>query len=92
MEPTLANKLIEANKEKSEHYYRKSLSSANFYEGQARLDGAIEPSFNKTQRDAYLQQIHAAGVRAIDMNLHVFAFCKTWIFQLPQFCQLSSTD
>lgn len=77
MEPTLANKLIEANKENQSITTGKVLSSANFYEGQARLDGAIEPSFNKAQRDAYLQQIYAAGVRAIDMESACFtAFCK----------------
>ena len=77
MKADLTNKLIYANKDNGSIINGKVLSSANFYEGQARLNGAIAPSFNKVQRDAYLQQAHEAGVRAIDMESACFtAFCK----------------
>ena len=55
----------------------KCLGTNSFYNGQARINGAIEVSFTKAERDAYLKKAHAAGVRAIDMESSCFmAFCN----------------
>jgi uridine phosphorylase len=54
----------------------KVMSSSCFYNGQARLNGAIPVQYNKTSRDEYLTQAYQAGVRGIDMESSCFAaFC-----------------
>lgn len=54
----------------------KVMASSCFYNGQARLNGALAVSYNKTQRDEYLNRAYQAGVRGIDMESTCFAaFC-----------------
>lgn len=60
----------------------KILSTACFYNGQARLNGAIPVTYTEEERDEYLQKAYAAGVRGIDMESGCFtAFCNN--FAIP---------
>ncbi|PIP65298.1 uridine phosphorylase [Candidatus Peregrinibacteria bacterium CG10_big_fil_rev_8_21_14_0_10_49_16] len=54
----------------------KTLSVDDFYEQQARLDGALSPPFTHAQQCAYLQELHRAGVCNIEMETTMLAaFC-----------------
>jgi uridine phosphorylase len=58
------------------------LSSQSFYNGQARINGALPTSYNKDEARRYLQQAYDAGVRGIDMESGCFsAFCNQ--FEIP---------
>lgn len=53
------------------------LSSQSFYNGQARINGALPTSYSKEEARKYLQQAYDAGVRGIDMESGCFsAFCN----------------
>lgn len=55
----------------------KSISTNDFYEEQARLDGFLIPEFTKQEKDLYLQQAYNAGVYSIDVYSTAFAgFCN----------------
>jgi len=55
----------------------KTLSVNDFYEEQARLDGAVVEEYTETERNEYLEKLYAAGVRNIEMEaLLLGAFCN----------------
>lgn len=55
----------------------KSISTNDFYEEQARLDGFLVPEFTKQEKDLYLQKAYQIGVNTIDMYSTAFAgFCN----------------
>jgi len=55
----------------------KLLSSRDFYDGQARINGALELNYTREKQQAYLHAIEKAGVKAMDMDSGVIAgFCN----------------
>lgn len=55
----------------------KTVGTDDFYEGQGRLDGALSPQYTIEDKMAWLQKIHDAGGRNIEMESTQFAaFCK----------------
>ncbi len=58
------------------------LSTQSFYNGQARLNGALKTSYTEEQANQYLNTAYAQGVRGIDMESGCFsAFCNE--FSIP---------
>lgn len=84
----LVKKLFAANPNE-ELVHGKILSSNSFYNGQARLNGATEVSYSRKERDEYLQRLHKAEVKGIDMESGCFiAFCKN--FAIPSVVVLAA--
>ncbi len=55
----------------------KTLGVDCFYEGQGRLDGALDPGYNETQKFDFLKKLYGLGVRNIEMEACVLgAFCN----------------
>lgn len=53
-----------------------TLGTDDFYEGQGRLDGALQPPYSAEERNAFLQLAYEKGVRNIEMESTAFsAFC-----------------
>lgn len=47
-----------------------------FYEGQGRLDGALDPEYSEEQKFVFLRKLHSLGARNIEMEACAFgAFC-----------------
>ncbi len=54
----------------------KTMGTDDFYEGQGRLDGALEPNYDEDKKMAFLRRAHEEGVRNIEMESTAFAaFC-----------------
>jgi uridine phosphorylase len=51
----------------------KTLGTQDFYEGQARLTGALPLAYTQEECKLYLQKAYAANIRSIDMESLVFA-------------------
>ncbi|TRY97468.1 hypothetical protein DNTS_008204 [Danionella cerebrum] len=74
----LANDLLQCGKELAEFetIIGNTMCTLDFYEGQARLDGAF-CSYSEDDKQHYLAEAYAAGVRNIEMESSVFAaMCK----------------
>lgn len=55
----------------------KTLGVDCFYEGQGRLDGALNPGYTEDQKLDFLKRLHSLGVRNIEMEAcAVGAFCN----------------
>lgn len=53
-----------------------TLGTDDFYEGQGRLDGAVQPPYTEEERTAFLHLAYEKGVRNIEMESTAFsAFC-----------------
>lgn len=77
----VANALLDANPN-MKLLSGKVMASSCFYNGQARLNGAVAVSYDKQQRDDYLNRAYQAGIRGIDMESSCFAaFCNE--LQIP---------
>lgn len=88
MPDTVSQGIIAANPE-LELTTGKILSTASFYNGQARLNGAIPVTYTEEERNAYLQRAYDEGARGIDMESSCFAaFCNN--FSIPATVVLSS--
>ncbi len=54
----------------------KTMGTDDFYEGQGRLDGALEPKYGEKEKQEYLKRAAQAGVVNIEMESTAFAaFC-----------------
>lgn len=54
----------------------KTMGTDDFYLGQGRLDGFLEPSYTEEEKMAFLEKAHEEGVRNIEMEATAFAaFC-----------------
>lgn len=54
----------------------KTMGTNDFYEGQGRLDGALKPGYDPSQKMDFLRRAYEAGVRNIEMESTEFAaFC-----------------
>lgn len=54
----------------------KTMGADDFYEGQGRLDGAVNPGYTEEDKMVFLHKAHEAGVRNIEMEAPAFAaFC-----------------
>lgn len=54
----------------------KTMGTDDFYLGQGRLDGFLNPSYTEEDKVAFLKKAHEAGVRNIEMEATAFAaFC-----------------
>lgn len=74
----LAEELLQCSKDLSEFntVIGNTMCTMDFYEGQARLDGAF-CSYTEKEKQNYLADAYAAGVRNIEMESSVFAaMCK----------------
>ncbi|XP_076826931.1 uridine phosphorylase 1 [Brachyhypopomus gauderio] len=74
----LAEELLQCSRELSEFQtvIGNTMCTLDFYEGQARLDGAF-CSYTEEDKQNYLAEAYAAGVRNIEMESSVFAaMCK----------------
>ncbi|XP_053537185.1 uridine phosphorylase 1 [Ictalurus punctatus] len=74
----LAEELLQCGKELAEFetVIGNTMCTLDFYEGQARLDGAF-CSYTEEEKQNYLSEAYAAGVRNIEMESSVFAaMCK----------------
>ncbi|KAM9488709.1 uridine phosphorylase 1 isoform 2-T2 [Clarias gariepinus] len=74
----LAEELLQCGKELAEFQTvsGNTMCTLDFYEGQARLDGAF-CSYTEEEKQNYLSEAYAAGVRNIEMESSVFAaMCK----------------
>ncbi|XP_016142878.1 uridine phosphorylase 1 [Sinocyclocheilus grahami] len=74
----LAEELLQCSKDLAEFetVIGNTMCTLDFYEGQARLDGAF-CSYSKEDKQSYLAEAYAAGVRNIEMESSVFAaMCK----------------
>ncbi|XP_053537135.1 uridine phosphorylase 1 isoform X1 [Ictalurus punctatus] len=74
----LAEELLQCGKELAEFetVIGNTMCTLDFYEGQARLDGAF-CSYTEEEKQNYLSEAYAAGVRNIEMESCVFAaMCK----------------
>lgn len=55
----------------------KTLGADDFYEGQGRMDGALQPWYNEEDKMVFLRKAYNAGVRNIEMEAPAFgAFCR----------------
>ncbi|XP_062847857.1 uridine phosphorylase 1 [Trichomycterus rosablanca] len=70
----LAEELLQCSKELGEFetVIGNTMCTLDFYEGQARLDGAF-CSYTEEEKQNYLAEAYAAGVRNIEMESSVFA-------------------
>lgn len=78
LDPDLAEALLECsnNLEDFETVVGNTMCTMDFYEGQARLDGAF-CCYTEEEKQNYLREAFAAGVRNIEMESSVFAaMCK----------------
>ncbi|XP_051577281.1 uridine phosphorylase 1-like isoform X2 [Myxocyprinus asiaticus] len=74
----LTEELLQCSKELAEFetVIGNTMCTLDFYEGQARLDGAF-CSYTEEDKQSYLAEAYAAGVRNIEMESSVFAaMCK----------------
>ncbi|MCJ8728769.1 hypothetical protein PDJAM_G00008210 [Pangasius djambal] len=74
----LAEELLQCSKDLAEFetVIGNTMCTLDFYEGQARLDGAF-CSYTEEEKQNYLSEAYAAGVRNIEMESSVFAaMCK----------------
>lgn len=54
----------------------KTMGTDDFYEGQGRLDGALDPGYTEEEKMGFLKEAHSKGVRNIEMEAPAFAaFC-----------------
>lgn len=54
----------------------KTLGADDFYEGQGRLDGALDPGYTEEDKMKFLERAYAFGVRNYEMEAPAFAaFC-----------------
>ena len=54
-----------------------TMGTDDFYEGQGRLDGALEPGYTDDDKLTFLQKAYKAGVRNIEMeSTAIAAFCN----------------
>lgn len=54
-----------------------TLNTADYYEGQARLNGFLPLPYSKEEHDVYLQKAATLGIKSIDMESLYFAgFCN----------------
>ncbi|XP_068182270.1 uridine phosphorylase 1-like [Antennarius striatus] len=84
----LAEELLQCNEELSQFRAVMGITmcAMDFYEGQARLDGAF-CSFTEKEKLEYLQKAHEAGVCNIEMESTVFAaMCKLSGLQAAVVC------
>ncbi|XP_068425869.1 uridine phosphorylase 1 isoform X1 [Clinocottus analis] len=74
LDPSLAEELLQCSKELNqfETVIGNTMCTLDFYEGQARLDGAF-CSYTEKDKQDYLKQASEAGVRNIEMESSVFA-------------------
>ncbi|XP_066524535.1 uridine phosphorylase 1-like isoform X2 [Hoplias malabaricus] len=78
LDADLADELLECGKEHSEFetIIGNTMCTMDFYEGQARLDGAF-CSYTEEDKQKYLDSAYTTGVRNIEMESTVFAaMCK----------------
>lgn len=76
LDDKLSQDLIAANPDAS-ITQGKILASSSFYNGQARINGALAVNYTKQQAHDYLAKAYAAGARGIDMESSCFAaFCS----------------
>lgn len=55
----------------------KTMGTDDFYEGQGRLDGALEPMYSAQEKLTFLRTAYAQGVRNIEMEATALAaFCQ----------------
>ena len=55
----------------------KTMGTDDFYEGQGRLDVALQPRYTEADKMEFLRKAHAVGVRNIEMEAPAFAaFCN----------------
>ncbi|HMR01120.1 MAG TPA: uridine phosphorylase [Candidatus Gracilibacteria bacterium] len=55
----------------------KTMGANDFYEGQGRLDGALDPGYTEADKLEYLNQAYDVGVRNIEMEApELAAFCN----------------
>ena len=55
----------------------KTMGTDDFYEGQGRMDGALEPRYSQEDKYRFLNRAYAIGVRNIEMESTAFAaFCN----------------
>ncbi|KAM9307580.1 uridine phosphorylase 1 [Gastrophryne carolinensis] len=74
LDPELAKELAQCSQEINEYntVIGNTMCTLDFYEGQARLDGAI-CSYTEEEKMQYLKAAYEAGVRNIEMESSVFA-------------------
>ncbi|XP_037533130.1 uridine phosphorylase 1 [Nematolebias whitei] len=74
LDPSLAEELLQCSKElgQFETVIGNTMCTLDFYEGQARLDGAF-CSYTEEDKHAYLTKAREAGVYNIEMESSVFA-------------------
>lgn len=54
----------------------RTMGADDFYEGQGRLDGALEPDYTEKEKMEFLMKAYSRGVRNIEMEAPAFAaFC-----------------
>uniref|UniRef100_A0A672KHA1 Uridine phosphorylase 1 n=1 Tax=Sinocyclocheilus grahami TaxID=75366 RepID=A0A672KHA1_SINGR len=78
LDAELAEELLQSGKDLAEFetVIGNTMCTLDFYEGQARLDGAF-CSYSEEDKQSYLAEAYAAGVRNIEMESSVFAaMCK----------------
>ncbi|KAJ3597740.1 hypothetical protein NHX12_001257 [Muraenolepis orangiensis] len=78
LDTDLAEKLLQCSKELKQFHtvIADTMCTMDFYEGQARLDGAF-CSYTEKDKQDYLAKAYASGVRNIEMESLVFAaMCK----------------
>ncbi|XP_076144092.1 uridine phosphorylase 1-like isoform X2 [Alosa pseudoharengus] len=78
LDSDLAEELFQCSKDfdEFETVISNTMCTMDFYEGQARLDGAF-CSYTEEDKQNYLKEAYAAGVRNIEMESSVFAaMCK----------------
>lgn len=78
LDTDLAEELLQRSKDLDdfETVIANTMCTMDFYEGQARLDGAF-CSYTEEDKQNYLKEAYAAGVRNIEMESSVFAaMCK----------------
>lgn len=82
----LLNKIMSDN---TNIHKGKILSTNSFYNGQGRINGAIEVSYSQEESDKYLLDAYKSGVRAIDLESGCFlAICNE--FEIPAAIVLES--
>ncbi|KAF4679835.1 Uridine phosphorylase 2, partial [Perkinsus olseni] len=55
----------------------KTMAADDFYEGQGRLDGALETWYNEEDKMAFMKRLYDAGVRNIEMeSVAMMGFCN----------------
>lgn len=76
LDGNLAQEILDASGDDIRAVLGKTMGTDDFYEGQGRRDGALEPGYSEAEKMAFLQRAHEAGVRNIEMESVAFAaFC-----------------